>query len=87
MGMYINAINGIPAPGKGKADFILKHVKGALVVPAPTIWHEELVCVVDNFAFDAAAYAYDEGEMRVFLSETRRPTKWLFVPEAKKYAK
>jgi hypothetical protein len=87
MGMYINNIGEKIAPRKGKADFILKEIKGAMIVPPPTIWHADLVCVVDNVAFDAAGYAYSKEEMDVFLESDGRPRQWLLVPNAKDYAK
>ena len=87
MGYYINSINGEAAPPKGKVDFILARAYDSQLLPQPpTEWQEGLVCVVDNGAFEAAAYTYDEGEMNVFLAPDmgpQRPRQWLLVPEAK----
>jgi len=85
MGFYINQINGVDAPRKGKAEFIAANTNTLFIEP-PTEWREGLVCVIDNGVFDAAGYAYDEDEMRVFLSPDHnrpRPRQWLLVPEAK----
>lgn len=86
MGFYINEINGKQAPRIHKADFILANAYDAQLIDPPTEWQEGLVCVVQNGAFDAAAYAFDENEMRVFLAPdygVQRPRQWLLVPEAK----
>lgn len=45
----------------------------------------DLVCVVDNGFFAAAAYCYSQGEFEEF-SKTTRPKKWLIVPNAKELA-
>lgn len=87
MGYYINAINGVAAPSKDKARFILTRSIGAEPIEPPTKWQEGLVCVVDNGAFEAAGYAFDEDEMNVFLRPDsggrQRHRQWLLVPEAK----
>jgi hypothetical protein len=88
MGKYINTINGVQVPNKNKAQFILDHIPGSSLIPPPTEFQEGLVCVVDNGPFEAAGYAYSEGEMRVFLSQdsgVQRPQQWLVVPDAEKY--
>lgn len=88
MGFYINAINGKEAPSRRKVEFILQNAPGAKVIEPPTEWQQGLVCVVHNGAFDAAGYAYNEDEMRVFLApdyDLQRPRTWLLVPNAKEY--
>lgn len=88
MGMYINAINGLPAPATGKVDFLLTNAPGTIILSAPPEeWRNDLVCVVDNGLFDAAGYAYDANEMEAFKYPNNRPKTWLMVPNAKNYAK
>lgn len=87
MGFYINVINGNAVPSRGKVDFLLNNVEGSKKISPPIQWEENLVCVVNNGAFEAAAYAYSKEEMDVFLYHTGdRPTQWLTVPNAKEYA-
>jgi hypothetical protein len=80
MGYYINTINGTLLEPKNKVDQLIKG--GAVVIETPTEFKENLVCVVDNVFFDAAAFAYNEEEMKVFLSPDPRPKTWLIVPNA-----
>lgn len=86
MGLYINNINGIAPPENGKVIFILQNVLGSKIIPQPTEFVENLVCVVDNRpydTFDAAAYAYSEAEMNHFKRPDDRKKTWLIVPGAK----
>lgn len=88
MGKYINKINAVTLPAKNKAKFILENVPGSFVLEhAPAIWVDEIVCVVENFLFDAAGYVFDESELDAFKRPTPRPITWLHVPNAKEYAK
>ena len=83
MGYYINkdlAGNGLPASGKAR------HLvnDGAAIIDAPTEFKENLVCVVDNGMFEAAAFAHSESEMKEFLTPDGRPKIWLeYSPAAK----
>lgn len=87
MGKYINELpDGTSLRSRNKAQDLLK-VVGAKKIPAPEQWEENLVCVVDNDAFEAAAYAYSEGEMKQFLYPDGRPKQWMIVPDADKLAK
>lgn len=81
MGYYINQINGKMLPAKGKAEFLIEN--GAEQIKTPIEFIENLVCVVENFWFDAAAFAYSEEEMFEFSnpSDNRKKT-WLVVPNA-----
>lgn len=88
MGWYINEINGEDIPSLRKVQFILENAPDAKIIDPPTEWQEGLVCVVHNGAFDAAGYAFDEDEMRVFLApdyDVQRPRTWMIVPNAKEY--
>ncbi len=80
MGYYINKINNKTLPPNGKANFLLR--EGAKIAPTPITFQENLVCVVENFHFDAAGYAYSKEEMDVFLKPDGRNKTWLIVPDA-----
>lgn len=86
MGQYINRING-QTIGESFIEKVeaLVEAGGKLIGP-PTEWKEGLVCVVDNGRFAAAGYAYDEGEMEVFLYPDGRVKQWIYLPNAKDYA-
>lgn len=92
MGKYINVNSkGEPLPAKGKAQFLVDDGAELLTV-IPEVWEENLVCVADNGAFEAAAYAFDDKEFRYFLGlqrggEEKRPTIWLRYPHAKQVAR
>lgn len=87
MGYYINELpNGQKLPSKGKVNKLLT-IEGAELIDEPEEWEEDIVCVVDNGPFEAAAYAYNENELRVFSYPDGRPKKWLKVPNAKQIAK
>jgi len=60
-------------------------VPGAKKAELPVTFQPDLVCVVENGTFDAAAYCYDEAEFADFTdpSDRRRKT-WLVVPNAAK---
>ena len=84
MGYYINSNSkdeGLGATGKANGLAL----DGARIIPEPTTWQEGLVCVVENGPFDAAAYVYNEKEMKEFQnpSDYRRKT-WLIYEHAKK---
>jgi hypothetical protein len=94
MGYYINNTNvgegksnpfDWQLPATGKADAILEAGIGAKEIKRPSEWQPDLVCVVENGVFDAAAYAFDEEEFLVFADphDTRRK-RWLIVPNAAK---
>lgn len=86
MGKYINNINDVPLPEKGKAKAIIDLVPGAQEIEQPSQWHEGIVCVVYNARFEAAGYAYDAGELEHFKYPDGRMRTWLHVPDAKLYA-
>lgn len=90
MGYYINQNSkGDTLPARGKALELLK--EGKLVIPQPlhsTEWQENLVCVVENAMFDAAAYVYSVREMDRILDAKRngdaRKYTWIIHEDAKK---
>lgn len=87
MGYYINQLkNRQPLPALDKALFMVENIEGVKIIPKPTEFVENLVCVVENGPFDAAAYCYDENEFDVFaLNDGRRKT-WMIIPNAKEIA-
>lgn len=90
MGYYINKNSkGEMLPAQGKAIELLKEAK--LVTPQPlhsTEWQENLVCVVENQMFDAAAYVYSVRKMEHFLETKRsgdaRKYTWIIHEDAKR---
>lgn len=85
MGYYINQINGKILPTKNKAQFLLEN--GAKKIEGDLKFQENLVCVVENFLFDAAGFAYSEMEMDSFNNPyDKRPKTWLIVSDAAKLA-
>jgi len=81
MGYYINKTSkGVELPSSDKADYLI--LDGAVEVPAK--FQANLICVVENPAFDAAAYAYSENEFNAFNYPDGRPKRWLVHPMAAK---
>lgn len=83
MGWYINNI------GTTFIDKVntLKNIHHATVTETPTEWVENIVCVVDNGAFAAAAWMKDQRELDYWLSDkTNRKRVWLLVPNASSLA-
>lgn len=89
MGYYINEIDEKlpPSNGKGKVKFILDNIPGSKIIDTPKEWKEDIVCVVENSRFDAAAYAYSPEELNVFKTPDGRRKTWMIVPDAKTHAK
>lgn len=80
MGYYINIdSNHNLLPAKGKAKKLLED--GATLVDGGKFL-PNMVCVVENFSFDAAAYLYDEQEYEDFLVDDGRPMTFLQHPLA-----
>jgi hypothetical protein len=81
MGQYINKLpNGKVLSVKNKANQIIENIPGTLQVPPPYEFVDNLVCVVDNGMFEAAAYCYSENEFHEFKRTDGRPKTWLIVP-------
>jgi len=59
----------------------------AIMIPPPTKFEENLVCLVDNRFFAAAGYAYSEQEMNKLLNTNGRSFQWFDYPHAKELAK
>lgn len=80
MGYYINTDskhNLLPAKGKVAALV----ADGGKVVDGNT-YLPNMVCVVENSAFEAAAYLFSELEYEDFLIDDGRPTTFLQHPLA-----
>ena len=79
MGKYINKNSKGESLGSTFRDKVNTLIlDGANVISEPKTFDEGLVCVVDNGMFAAAAYAYDEREMKHFLSGySGRNYQWL----------
>ncbi len=76
MGLYVNElVDGTPLPNKGKAQILLQ--EGATPHKIDK-FVPNLVCVVDNGFFEAAAYCYDINEYLEFSDKRdHRPKTWL----------
>jgi hypothetical protein len=84
MGYYINQnSNGVQLPPRNKADYLI--LGGAIEIPKPKEFVENLVCVIENGPFDAALYCYKKSEMdEVKDPQDFRPKRWLICPNAAK---
>jgi hypothetical protein len=88
MGKYINENSKgqlISGSFSQKINSIIKD--GAIKIETPTKFIENLVCVVDNGAFAAIGYAYDQQEMNAFINGTGgRNSQWFIYNHAKELA-
>lgn len=81
MGYYI------PSSVRGKAQALVNTV-GACIIPEPSSFESiptnlALICVVDNRAFEAAAYCYSPLEFKAFSDPSDgRPKIWLTMDKA-----
>ena len=70
---------------KSKCDAILSD--GGIEIPKPDKFKPNLICVVDNGMFGAAAYAYCDREFNDFnVSTDRRPKRWFVWEKADQFA-
>jgi len=87
MGRYVNTSSkGALGRSAGeKCDGIL--ADGGKEIKQPKEWQPNLVCVVDNGHFGAAAHAYSEREMKDFqMSTDGRPKRWFVWDNVEAYA-
>jgi len=83
MGLYINKNSkGEILPNLGKVQALIND--GAVITDER--FKENLVCVVEQGLFDAAAYMYSENEHEEFIYTVRTRT-WLVYDKAKELAK
>lgn len=81
---YINKILGVPigTSARAKLEAIMKD--GAMLIPVPHQFMPNLVCIVDNGAFGAAAYCDTPSEFYVMLEPDNRHKVWLSYSNAEK---
>ena len=86
MGKYINHNSKLePLPTLGKFEKLIED--GAVQIDKPKEWVENLVCVVANGPFEAAAWCYNPFEFAAFAPFDGRPKGWLIYPHVKEVAK
>ena len=86
MGMYVNKNSQekeLPASGKVQ---MIANDGGIILDGCPDDFMENLVCVVDNYWFEAAAYAYDQAEFEAFKKDDGRSKTWMIYPHVKDVA-
>lgn len=68
MGLYINQDSkGVFLPANGKTKALV--TDGTVVQTNPHYVPGKSVCVVENFSFDAAAYAFSQREFDEFFND------------------
>lgn len=85
MGKYINEIEGVIMGPDFESKCLIIAMNGGKKTEAKE-FEENLVCVVDNGPFAAAAYAYSKSEWEVFSAVDNRKKQWYVLPNAEKYA-
>lgn len=84
MGYYINQLsNGRDLRPKGKANALVND--GATIVDGSS-FQPNLICVIENGFFEAAAFIYSQNEYDEFAAVTDRPKVWLTHPQAAELA-
>lgn len=87
MGQYLNQTGRGPMGASFNCKCQALIEDGAKPITEPKEWSEGLVCCMNNGAFGAAGYAYNENEMNVFKhGYGGRSYQWFRYPEANKYA-
>jgi hypothetical protein len=85
MGKYVNIdLKGKPLNARTKAVDLIK--SGANPIDEPELFNQHqgkaVICVVKNGPFDAAAWAFSQGELECFKRDDGRPKDWLTVDES-----
>ena len=81
MGKYINEIEGQPMGASFQSKCHVLESKGAMRVSGRE-YDPNLICVVNNGFFAAAAWAYSESEWEAFKKPDGRPKQWYILPNA-----
>jgi hypothetical protein len=87
MGKYVNETSkgGVGSSADSKCQAILND--GGVEIPEPKEFVPNLVCVVNNGMFGAAAYAYSERELKDFtMPGDYRPKRWFIWEKVEQYA-
>lgn len=88
MGQYINQTqNGVLGTSfVQKCEGLLK--LGATEINVPKEFVPNLVCVLDNVLFGAAAFIYNEDELKVFTDPSdERPKRYFIWDKVEEFAK
>lgn len=86
MGKYVNhtSAGAVGASADSKCQAIIND--GGIEIPEPKEFIPNLVCVVNNGMFGAAAYAYNESEFNCFKRPDGRPKRWFTWHVVEQYA-
>ena len=87
MGKYVNETtsNGIGTSFHDKCKALI--LDGAEEIECPTKFQDNLVCVVENGWFGAAAFVYNERELQAFkLPNDLRIKRWFIWEKVELYA-
>ena len=86
MGKYVNetSMGTIGTSAEEKCNAII--ADGGIEIDEPKMFLENIVCVVDNYFFGAAAYAYDEDELNLFKRLDNRIKRWFIYDKVKTFA-
>ena len=86
MGKYVNetSFGAIGTSASAKCASLI--ADGAIEISEPKVFIENVVCVVDNGYFGAAAYAYNENELEIFKRPDGRNKRWFVWNKVKEYS-
>lgn len=81
MGKYINKTSKCMVGSSARDKCLAILEDGGVEIDEPKNFIQNLVCVVDNGYFGAAAYAYSEQEMKCFQNSSDTRNKRWFIWE------
>lgn len=87
MGRYVNQTSKgeVGTSSAEKCRALLED--GAIQIPKPAKFVPNLVCVLDNGFFGAAAHVYSEGEFEAFTDpDDYRSRRWFIWDKVEQYA-